>query len=127
MTLNSKILIVDDEIIVAIDIKKRLEDLNYNVVGIVGNGLEAIKKTEELNPDIVLMDISLKGDLDGIETAEKIQDLYNIPFIYLTGSSNKEIFELTKKSQLQGYLEKPFDITELHTLIQSIINNNMKK
>ena len=74
MMVFSKILIVEDESIVALDLKQRLEDMNYNVVGIAGNGNEAINKTQKLSPDLVLMDILIKGELDGLETAQKIRD-----------------------------------------------------
>jgi two-component system, response regulator PdtaR len=123
MNLNAKILIVEDESIVALDLKQQLENMDYTVVGIAGNGNEAIEKTRVLSPDIVLMDILLKGELDGIETAQKIRDTYNIPFIYLTGSYDNEILERIEISQPLGYLKKPYDRTELHNIIQIAINN----
>ena len=76
---DSKILIVEDELIVARDITMRLENMGYDIVGVVDNGNDAIKKTGETQPDIVLMDIELKGNMDGIDTAQKIYDLHNIP------------------------------------------------
>jgi len=123
----SKILIVEDEGIVALDLEQRLNDMNYNVVGIAGNGNEAIKKTEKLRPDIILMDILIKGDLNGIETAQKIQDLYNIPFIYLTGSLDSTILERAKTTEPSGYISKPFDDTEIQNAIQRTINNHQKE
>ena len=123
----SKILIVEDESIVAMDLEQRLDDMNYNVVGIAGNGKEAIKKAEKLSPDLVLMDILIKGDLNGIETAQKIRDLYNIPFIYLTGSFDTTILERTKTSEPSGYISKPFDDTEIQNAIQLTINNHQKE
>ena len=82
---DSKILIVKDEYIVATDLKQQLEDMGHKIVGIEGDGKAAIKKTVETEPDLILMDITLKGELDGIETAQRIQEDYDIPFIYLSG------------------------------------------
>ena len=127
MTVFSKILIVEDESIVALDLEQRLEDMNYNVVGIAGNGIEAIKKTEKLSPDLVLMDILIKGDLNGIETAQKIRNLYNIPFIYLTGSFDASILERAKTAEPSGYVNKPFDDIEIQNAIQLTINNHQKE
>jgi two-component system, response regulator PdtaR len=116
--LNSKILIVEDEIILANDIKQRLEKLGYIISGIVGNGKDAIKKTEESDPDLILMDVVLKGDMDGIETAQQILDLYNTPVIYLTSYYDDEILERASKTQPYGYITKPFEDIGLHTAIQ---------
>ncbi len=123
MALNSKILIVEYEIIVAIDLQQRLENMGYDVVGIAGNGNEAIKKTGETNPDLILMDIMLKGELDGIKTAQNIQDIHNIPFIYLSGSHDKTVLERAKTTKPQGYITKPFDNTRIRNAIQIAINN----
>ena len=89
--LKIKILIVEDEIITAKALKQRLENMNHSVVGIVGNGEDAIQKAGETSPDIILMDIVLKGNMDGIETAKKIMNIYNIPIIYLTSYYDDEI------------------------------------
>jgi CheY-like chemotaxis protein len=107
--LNSKILIVEDEMIVAKDLKQQLETLGYNIVGIAANGRDALKITGETNPDLILMDIMLKGELDGIETAQTIRNIYNIPFIYLTGSHDNTILERAKTTKPVGYITKPFD------------------
>ena len=83
--IDSKILIVEDEYIVATDLKQRLEDIGHEIVGIESDGKSAIKKTVETKPDLILMDITLKGESDGIETAQRIQDIYDVQFIYLSG------------------------------------------
>jgi two-component system, response regulator PdtaR len=103
-----KIFIVEDEIILANDLKQRLEKLGYVVVGIAGNGKDAIKKTEELDPDLILMDIVLRGDLDGIEIAQKIREIYDIPFIYLTSYYDDEILKRAKNTYPYGYITKPY-------------------
>ncbi len=81
---SAKILIVEDERIVALDIKSSLENLGYTVTGIVASGEAALTKVAESRPDLVLMDINLKGDMDGVETAEQIRAHFSIPVIYLT-------------------------------------------
>ena len=119
---SSKILIVEDEIIIAIDLKIRLENLGYYVPGIAVNGKDAIKKTGEKNPDIILMDILLNGDTDGIEAAKQIRNKYNIPIIYLTGSQNDSLMERAKITEPCGYINKPFDNIEIETAIQSAVS-----
>ncbi len=118
----SKILIVEDEIIIAIDLKIRLENLGYYVPGIAVNGRDAIKKTAEKNPDIVLMDILLDGEKDGIEVAQQIRNQYNIPIIYLTGSQNNSTLERAKITEPYGYINKPFDNIEIENVIQLAVS-----
>jgi two-component system, response regulator PdtaR len=119
---SSKILIVEDEIIIAIDLKIRLENLGYYVPGIAVNGKDAIKKTAEKNPDIVLMDILLDGEKDGIEVAQQIRNKYNIPIIYLTGSQNNSTLERAKNTEPYGYINKPFDNIEIENAIQLAVS-----
>ncbi len=111
-------MIVEDEIIIAIDLKIRLENLGYNVLGISVNGRDAIKKTGEKSPDLVLMDILLKGEIDGIEAAKRIRKLYDIPFIYLTGSDDDSLIERSKQTDPSGYISKPFNDTEIQNTIE---------
>lgn len=85
---DSKILIVEDDFIVAIDLKIHLEKMGYHVLDITDNGKDALTKTRK-NPDLILMDINLKGDIDGIDTAQQIHKLYDVPIIYLTGFNDK--------------------------------------
>jgi len=102
----------------ALDLRNRLERLNYTVVGIADNGMDALDKLEELKPDIILMDIVLKGDLNGIKTAQQIKDLYNIPFIYLTAYYDDKILDMAAKTQPDGYITKPYEDISVHTSIQ---------
>ena len=115
---NSKIFIVEDQMILANDLKLQLEKLGYIVVGIAGNGKKAIKKIGETKPDLILMDIVIRGDMDGIETAQKIRDLYNIPFIYLTAYFYDEILERASLSRPYGYVTKPYNEIALNTAIK---------
>ena len=86
----TKILVVEDESIIAADIKNKLEDLGYIVSRIVSNGKDAIKSVSELDIDLILMDIVLKGDMDGIEAAGEIKKYMDIPIVYLTAHSDKK-------------------------------------
>jgi CheY-like chemotaxis protein len=124
--LSPKILIVENERIVADDIKQRLEDLGYEVIGISGNGNDALKKTGEIIPDLILMDIILTGEVDGIETAQKISELYSVPFIYLTAYYDDEILKRASLTQPAGYITKPFDSVGLHAAIQMAIYKQKK-
>lgn len=112
-----KIFIVEDEYIVAKDLKLRLEKMGHEVVGIAREGKEAMKKTGETLPDLILMDIVLQGELDGIETAQRIKNKYAIPFVYLTSYYDDGILERAAKTQPYGYLTKPYDDIGLNTAI----------
>lgn len=113
-----KILIAEDEYIIAMDIKRVLEKLGYEVTSFVGKGIEAIKRTETEKPDIVLMDIMLNDSLSGIDTARIIKDKYNIPIVYLTALTDEETLQKAKLTEPGGYLLKPFDERGLHSAIE---------
>lgn len=114
---DTKILIVEDEWIVAKSIKKMLCNFGYNVSYIASSGEEAIKKTEELKPDLILMDIILKGPMDGIEASMKIKSLVNIPVIYLTANADEITLERARISEPYGYILKPFEERDLQISI----------
>jgi PAS domain S-box-containing protein len=123
-----KILVVEDEIIVAKDIKMRLENLGYSVSSLVSSGEEAIREVEENNPDLVLMDIVLQGEMDGIEAADQIRSHFNIPVIYLTAYADEKMLERAKRTGPFGYIIKPFDDRDLHTTIEvAFYKNKMEK
>jgi len=113
-----KLLVVEDESIVALDIKHRAELLGYEVVGIASSGEEALELTREKKPDLVLMDIVLKGEVDGIEAAEIIKREYDIPVVYLTAHADKETLKRAKLTEPFGYLIKPFDDREFQSVIE---------
>jgi PAS domain S-box-containing protein len=121
---NAKIMIVEDERIIARDIKNRLEHLGYHVAAIASSGDEAIRKAACAHPDLVLMDIVLKGDMDGVQTAEKIQSQFNIPLIYLTAYSDDGTLERAKTTEPSGYLLKPFHIKELRSSIEIALHKH---
>jgi PAS domain S-box-containing protein len=113
-----KILVVEDENIVSKDIQNSLQHLGYSVPVAVSSGEEAIAKATELRPDLVLMDILLKGKVDGISAAEQIRARLNIPVIYLTAYADEQTLQRAKVTEPFGYILKPFEERELHTTIQ---------
>ncbi|MDL1985283.1 MAG: PAS domain S-box protein, partial [Deltaproteobacteria bacterium] len=115
---NSRILIVEDEGIIAKDIQSTLNRLGYSVIGIASSGEEAIKKAMEIHPDIVLMDIVLEGAMDGVEAAEYIHDHFDIPVVYLTAYSDDTTLQRAKITEPFGYILKPFHEKELYTTIE---------
>jgi len=117
------ILLVEDESIESIDIKRTLESFGYQVPYVASNGQEAIDKAFELKPDLILIDINLKGENDGIETISKIKKL-NIPFIYLTAHSEDSTIERAKLTEPAGYIIKPYTPTELKYAIDLAVNKN---
>lgn len=119
--MKERVLIVEDESIVLLDIKNRLRNFGYDIVGTTAYGEEAIIKAVELRPDIVLMDISLKGNMNGIEAAGKIRKLCNTPIIYLTANSDYKSIEQAKVTEPYGHVFKPFDDINLRVSIDMAI------
>ncbi|MBU4535970.1 MAG: GAF domain-containing protein [Euryarchaeota archaeon] len=115
---KTKVMVVEDESIVAIDIGQRLESLGYEVTATVSSGEKAIEKAQETSPDIILMDIVLKGKMDGIEAASIISERFNIPIVYLTAYSDEKTLKRAKITGPFGYIIKPFEDRELHSVIE---------
>ncbi|MDM8537676.1 ATP-binding protein [Desulfobacterales bacterium HSG17] len=113
-----KILIVEDDSIVAMDIETRLKKFGYDVCGKVGFAEKAIEKAEELNPDLVLMDIVLKGEMDGIKAAQIIQIRFSIPIVFVTAHADEQRFERAKITNPFGYVLKPFKDRDLKITIE---------
>jgi CheY-like chemotaxis protein len=129
---EAKILVVEDENIVALEIKKRLQKLGYIVPGVASTGEDAISKAEGILPDLVLMDIMLKGEIDGIHAAGEIRKRFNIPVIYLTAYSDEETLQRAKLTEPYGYILKPFEENDLRTTIEIAlyrhqVSNDSKK
>jgi CheY-like chemotaxis protein len=121
---NRKILIVEDENIIALDIRSMLEDLGYMVSAIVSSGEESIQKASKMKPDLVLMDIKLKGNIDGIRAGREIYNQLRIPIVYLTAYSDKTTINRINngiKSAPSTVIRKPFDEGELQTVIDSTL------
>lgn len=123
-----KILIVEDEKILAMGLKKKLENLGFSVTGLVSSGAEAIESVKKIQPDLVLMDIVIKGAMDGIETAEFIVNLYDIPIIYLTAYADDEMLARAEKTCPYGYILKPYKDGELKANIKmALYKHNAQK
>jgi CheY-like chemotaxis protein len=118
MAIAARILIVEDERIVARDIQNSLQGMGYTVVGMAASGGQAVKKAEKLRPDLVLMDIVLEGPMTGIEAADIIRSRLNIPVIYLTAYAEKEMMNQAKVTLPFGYILKPFNDRELYRTIE---------
>jgi len=120
-----KILIVEDEMIIAANISLQLTSLGYEVGGIVPKGEEALIQIKENQPDIILLDINLKGKLDGIETAILMQKDYNIPIIYLTANADEHHFNRAKATNPYAFISKPFKKLDLQHAIELTISRIM--
>ncbi len=120
---GKRILIIEDESIVAEDLKKILINHGYNVSGIVSSGEEAIAKFKELKPDLILMDITVKEDVDDLEAAKHISN-FNVPIIFLTNNSSKKLMKQAKAIEPSGYLFKPIKEKELITTIEMALYKN---
>jgi PAS domain S-box-containing protein len=119
-----KVLVVEDEWITAQDIKRSLEKLDYAVPATIVTGEEAIQKAIELQPDLVLMDIVLPGEIDGIEAAKQIHLCCNCPVVFLTAYSDAETLQRANATQPYGYLIKPFEDRELNSTIQIALSRH---
>lgn len=120
-----KILVVEDEVIVALEIQHYLEHLGYEVVDNVTTGEEAIEKALSLMPDLILMDVRLDGEIDGIEAGCKIRETRDIPIVFLTAYGDKETMHRAHLASPGGYLLKPFDTRSLHMTIEIAYNNHI--
>jgi YesN/AraC family two-component response regulator len=108
LVMGTEVLIVEDERIVAQHISYILQDEGFSICAIAADGKTAIKKIVEFQPDLILLDIQIKGEIDGIEVAEQIQSLYNIPILYLTAFSDVKTLERAQATNPMGYVLKPF-------------------
>lgn len=117
-----RIMIVEDEAVVAMEIEQRLKGLGYSVAGAFAYGEQAVEKVRKLNPDVVLMDIKLAGKLDGVQAAMRIRKLCDIPVVYLTAHSDEKTLQSALGAIPLGYVVKPFSEGELHAAIQVCLN-----
>jgi len=119
--MTTSILIVEDESIVALDLQFRLNRLGYQVVGIANSGEEALQLAETYQPDLTLMDIRLKGPVDGIDTAQELRKRQDAPIVYLTAYADEATLQRAKQTEPYGYLVKPFEERELHSTVEMAI------
>lgn len=115
---KAKILIVEDENLVAKDLQNGLKKLGYQVTAVASSGEKAIKEVEENRPDLILMDIMLKGSMSGIEAAKEIKERFSLPVIFLTAYADDTIINKAKVTEPYGYIIKPYKDEELKTTIE---------
>jgi CheY-like chemotaxis protein len=124
---KARILVVEDEWLVGHHLKLTLEDLGYTVVGPTASGDEVLRLAAEQRPDLVLMDISLEGDMDGIEAAGKIHQQLEVPVVFLTAFSDPQALGLTEGASLYGFIMKPFEVLELGSAVESALKKSRQQ
>src|SRR5512143_2014839 len=115
---TTPILVVEDEYIVGKDVEARLVNLGYSVMAVVGSGEEAVAHVRRRSPELVLMDIMLKGEMDGIAAAEQIRSIADIPIVFLTAFADMQTLRRAQVTDAFGYLLKPFEERELQITIE---------
>lgn len=123
---KSRILIVEDEVIVSKYIESCLTNLGYEITGVFASGEEAVANAEEHNPNLILMDIRLSGKMNGTEAAVKITEMMDVPIVFLTAYTDEKTIEMAKDSDPYGYLVKPFYEKELQTTIEMALHKHSK-
>ncbi len=118
------ILIVEDQAIVAEDLSRTVEDLGYDVAGVVASGTMAVAKVVQVKPDVVLMDIGLDGEKDGVMAAQVIGSRFKVPVVFVTAHSDKRTIERAKAAQPSGYVVKPFDAEKIGDAIQKALGRS---
>jgi PAS domain S-box-containing protein len=113
-----RVFVVEDEMIVALDIQSRLQGLGYQVVGTAFSGESALTQIGELLPDVVLLDVSLETEMDGLEVAAKVREMLHIPIVYLTAFSDEHMMNRIQVTEPFAYVLKPFETVELHAALQ---------
>jgi diguanylate cyclase (GGDEF)-like protein len=121
-----KILIVEDELLIARNLAKKLKKIGYSVTEIVSSSEAGLKSIDECCPDLILMDIVIKGEKDGIDTATEINENYQIPIIYLTAYADDLTLERAEKTGSYGYILKPYSEKELHATIKMALSKHQQ-
>lgn len=124
---QTNVLVVEDESIVSKDIQMSLKKLGYNVVGAAATGEKAVELALRARPDIILMDIMLKGEMNGIEAATRIRNETSIPVIFLTAYADESTLNKAKVTQPYGYIIKPFKEIDIHTTIEMALYKHKKE
>ena len=119
---GARILIVEDETIVAFDLRRCLERMNYEVCGVFARGEDAIDEAEKEPPDLVLMDINLAGTLTGLEAAGAIRARAPIPIVFLSAFDDDQTIAAMRNAQMAGYVTKPFDEHELSRVLSATLS-----
>ncbi|MFD0797953.1 LytR/AlgR family response regulator transcription factor [Maribacter chungangensis] len=118
-----KITIVEDEMVIGANISLQLSSLGYEITGILPRGKEVLAHVKQNDPDIILMDINLKGEWDGIQTAEHLQKEHTIPIIYLTANADEHHFNRAKATNPYAFISKPFKKLDLQRAVELTINH----
>ncbi len=121
---RKRILLVEDDFIIAMLLEKQIRKMGYDVACKVESGEKAIEKTKEEKPDLILMDIELTGDIDGIETVRRIRKFSDVPVIYLTGNANEKTREIAVSTNPDGFLVKPVDMDVLKQHVRQIVEKD---
>jgi EAL domain-containing protein (putative c-di-GMP-specific phosphodiesterase class I)/PleD family two-component response regulator len=124
---QTNILIVEDELLIAKNTAKKLTNFGYNVIKIVSNGQAAIDCVNLEQPDLVLMDIAIKGQIDGIETASQIKSVSDVPIIFTTAYANNETLDRAAETGCYGYLIKPYKEQELHATVKMTLSKHLEQ
>ena len=124
---QKRILIVEDEVIIASDIEMSLSGLGYNVIGIEDNAIDAIETIKKTMPNLILLDINLEGDEDGVMLAEDINDKFSIPFVFLTSNADKLTINRVKRTNPAGFIVKPFSEKDLQSNIEIALFAHQKQ
>jgi PAS domain S-box-containing protein len=124
MVEKARIMVVEDEAVISMEIQDRLTKMGHSICGTAASGEEAVSVATAKRPDLILMDVQLRGEVDGVQTAKQIRDLVEIPIIYLTAFADDRTVERAKLTQPFGYLIKPFSEKELYAAIEMALYKN---
>ena len=124
---KARIMVVEDEWIIALNIAGQLTDMGYDVVATAHSGEEAAHKAQELHPDLVLMDIGLAGKMDGIQAAEKIKAISDLPVVYLTAYADEKTLARAKISGPSEYVPKPVKKKQMHDAIELALHKHKEE
>ncbi|MDH3838874.1 MAG: PAS domain S-box protein [Desulfobacteraceae bacterium] len=124
----NKIMVVDDEVVIALRLQQRLTTMGFDITGVAHSGEEAVEKARRLRPDLILMDIMIPGKLDGIAAAKIVKDELGIPVVFLTAFSEDNIIDRAKQAEPYGYILKPFQDREIKAAVEiALYKNKMEK
>ncbi|HOO70857.1 MAG TPA: response regulator [Spirochaetota bacterium] len=124
-SIKKKILLVEDEAITALDMANMLQKIGYEVAATIASGEEAVAKAIEMRPDLILMDIILSDEMDGIDATKKIKEQINVPVVYLTGNADSRTFQRAGETNHLGYLIKPVSRDNLKSVISTALQRHL--
>ena len=121
---KKQIMIVEDELIIAEDVKYSLISSGFEVFEVVATGSDSVRLAGELKPDVILMDILLEGDMSGIEAAQEIKRTSKVPIVFCTALTDEHTKRMASLTDPDGYITKPFEESELHSTLSAVFNKN---